>query len=184
MHTTCLTLDLRSTSLLMDPAFCRRCCRCCRNPRVDRDTWYPFFSKCGQCRGYIFGASSDMQRQLGACGCLVALRTSCQTALEATCTRLYPHHAPYVRLSHCLAEMELSTAPTVKALTKENSTSAVSARIIEQILKRSTKIETPRAGTTYLSRSRRPGREPPHKLPSKQVGLVRHRLPRDLPRRR
>jgi len=89
MHTTCLTLDLRSTSLLTDPAFCRRCCRrCCRNPRVDRDTWYPFFSKCGQCRGYIFGASSDMQRQLGACGCLVALRTSCQTALEATCTRL------------------------------------------------------------------------------------------------
>ena len=78
MHTTCLTLDLRSTSLLTDPAFCRRCCRrCCRNPRVDRDTWYPFFSKCGQCRGYIFGASSDMQRQLGACGCLVALRTSC-----------------------------------------------------------------------------------------------------------
>lgn len=37
------------------------------------DTWYPFFSKCTTCRGYVFGAASDVQRQLGACGCLIAL---------------------------------------------------------------------------------------------------------------
>ena len=75
-------------------------------------------------------------------------------------------------------------APSVKTLLKDTS-AATPAHMIERLLKLKTTVETPRAGTRYLTRARRPGREPPHKMsPSKQVGLVRHRLPRDLPRRR
>ena len=84
------------------------------------------------------------------------------------------------------SEMELSMAPSVKKLLKDSS-ATTPAHVIEQLLKLKThaKLETSRADTRYLTRARRPGREPSHKMsPSKQVGLVRHRLPRDLPRGR
>ena len=39
----------------------------------DADTWLPMFSSCNICKGYVFQNKTDIQRQLGACGCLIAL---------------------------------------------------------------------------------------------------------------
>jgi hypothetical protein len=45
-----------------------------------RDTFYPFFQNCASCHGYIFGESSDVYRQLGCCGCFVAMEMELRAA--------------------------------------------------------------------------------------------------------
>jgi hypothetical protein len=39
-----------------------------------RDTFWPFFQGCGECRGFIFGRErSDVEKQFSCCGCVVAM---------------------------------------------------------------------------------------------------------------
>lgn len=37
------------------------------------DLWLPMFANCTSCNGFVFRPTNDVQRQLGACGCVVAM---------------------------------------------------------------------------------------------------------------
>jgi len=37
------------------------------------ELWIPEFAGCAECKGYVFAQTSEVQQQLGACGCVVAL---------------------------------------------------------------------------------------------------------------
>jgi len=47
-----------------------------------QDTFYPLFQGCAICKGFIFGESvaTDVKRQLGVCGCVVALEMEMRDA--------------------------------------------------------------------------------------------------------
>jgi len=39
-----------------------------------QDLFFPFYKSCGSCKGFLFGPDDNVSRQLGICGCFVAMQ--------------------------------------------------------------------------------------------------------------
>merc|ERR550514_1493598 len=89
----------------------------------NEDVWVPLCSSCTTCHGYPFSTHTDIQLQLGACGCLIAL------------------------------EMEIACIPpsTKAAIIQCSGDSQASTGLLEALLKINAKQgNTPAAGMKYL----------------------------------
>ena len=122
-----------------------------------RETWYPFFQNCTSCRGFIFGKSDmcDVAKQLGACGCVVALEMELRTAPE-------------------------EKSPTTKAL-KIGSTQ--SEKLVEALLAQGARGKSTREQLYYLQAGRQASSRAPslRALPrvTTRAMKTRYRMPRD-----
>jgi len=122
-----------------------------------RTTWYPHFAGCNECEGFIF-RDSDVQRQLGVCGCVVALEMEL-------------HNSDAKRL-------------TEGRLTQGKKESSL---VLRELLQDRTNGSVSRAASYYLHAARRSSRvhaqagKPPPASYNKNL-KTRVRMPKDMPR--
>ena len=127
-----------------------------------RETFFPFFQGCGSCHGFIFNVeSTDVQRQLGCCGCIVAM----EMELRAAGIRPPPNK------------------PAIVSAAQEVAKQDAQVKLLEKLIAMNGRGSVSKADLQYLCKGLRNGRARSTSrgpYPTRQM-MTRNRLHKDKP---